>query len=179
MTGMASAMPRLSDDGGMEVEIISTDEEAGPSSSAPRPGQPPASGHRRRRPIPVRLRQRSSNAGEVIDLTSESPEAVARDAGDEEVVFVSARQPAKRRRLLPAVKTPGSKGGVVPQLPTPPPNHSYKCPVCLETCRSMTSTTCGHVFCEECIRMAIRTQKKCPTCRKNLTARQLHRIYLS
>lgn len=84
-----------------------------------------------------------SQAGEVIDLTSESPEAVARDAGDEEVVFVSARQPAKRRRLLPAVKTPGSKGGVVPQLPTPPPNHSYKCPVCLETCRSMTSTTCG------------------------------------
>lgn len=35
-----------------------------------------------------------------------------------------------------------------------------------------------HVFCEECIRMAIRAQKRCPTCRKNLTVRQLHRIYL-
>ncbi|NDW60396.1 hypothetical protein G0P98_28610, partial [Yangia sp. PrR004] len=39
-------------------------------------------------------------------------------------------------------------------------------------------TVCGHIFCQNCIKAAIQAQKKCPTCRKKLTAGQQHRVYL-
>ncbi|XP_028391248.1 E3 ubiquitin-protein ligase RNF4-like [Dendronephthya gigantea] len=44
--------------------------------------------------------------------------------------------------------------------------------------RQLTSTTCGHVFCDPCITSSIRSQSKCPTCRKRLTKRSLHPIFL-
>ncbi|XP_068745190.1 uncharacterized protein [Montipora capricornis] len=59
------------------------------------------------------------------------------------------------------------------------------CPVCLDDDqtlkkrkRQLTSTTCGHVFCDRCIRSAVQLQNKCPTCRKKLSLRQLHPIFL-
>jgi len=36
-----------------------------------------------------------------------------------------------------------------------------------------------HVFCQECIKQAVKAQKKCPTCRKPIMLRHLHRIYLT
>ena len=44
--------------------------------------------------------------------------------------------------------------------------------------RQLTSTTCGHVFCDKCIRSAVQMQNKCPTCRKKLSLKQLHPIFL-
>lgn len=44
--------------------------------------------------------------------------------------------------------------------------------------RQLTSTTCGHVFCNPCIASSLRAQAKCPTCRKKLTKKQLHPIFL-
>ncbi|KAL0905228.1 hypothetical protein M5K25_027417 [Dendrobium thyrsiflorum] len=52
------------------------------------------------------------------------------------------------------------------------------CAVCISTLNEPSSTTCGHVFCRGCIENAIKMQKKCPTCRKKLTKRSFHRIYL-
>ncbi|XP_076439734.1 uncharacterized protein LOC143279550 [Babylonia areolata] len=58
------------------------------------------------------------------------------------------------------------------------------CPVCLETDvqirrnRQLYSTVCGHIFCSTCIVQAIETQRMCPTCRKRLSKRQIHKIYL-
>lgn len=52
------------------------------------------------------------------------------------------------------------------------------CPVCMSTLNEPSSTTCGHLFCSSCIEKAIEKQKKCPTCRKKLTKRNFHRIYL-
>ena len=40
------------------------------------------------------------------------------------------------------------------------------------------STTCGHVFCDKCIRSAVQLQRRCPTCRKKLSLKQLHAIFL-
>ncbi|RWS08056.1 E3 ubiquitin-protein ligase RNF4-like protein [Dinothrombium tinctorium] len=40
------------------------------------------------------------------------------------------------------------------------------------------STICGHLFCENCIRTSIRTKKECPTCRRRLTARGIHPIFI-
>lgn len=59
------------------------------------------------------------------------------------------------------------------------------CPVCLDTSqeirssgRQLFSTTCGHVFCNQCINDSIKTQKRCPSCRKKLTSRQIHPLFI-
>ncbi|ONM56187.1 RING/U-box superfamily protein [Zea mays] len=41
-----------------------------------------------------------------------------------------------------------------------------------------STTTCGHIFCDTCIKQAIKVQKKCPTCRKGLKMNSVHRIFL-
>lgn len=55
-----------------------------------------------------------------------------------------------------------------------------QCPVCLENLQKQStfSTMCGHLFCEPCIRRAIAEHKKCPICKKKLTPKLIHRIYL-
>ncbi|KAK9117731.1 hypothetical protein Sjap_016678 [Stephania japonica] len=53
-----------------------------------------------------------------------------------------------------------------------------RCTICMDTMKEETSTICGHVFCKSCITSAIRTQNKCPTCRKELNMGSIHRIYL-
>lgn len=53
------------------------------------------------------------------------------------------------------------------------------CPVCLCSLNEPSTTICGHLFCRSCIETAISKQKKCPTCRRKLTKRNFHRIYLS
>jgi len=53
------------------------------------------------------------------------------------------------------------------------------CAICLENMKEETSTICGHVFCKMCIVRAIQVQKQCPSCRKKLTMKNIHRIYIS
>lgn len=64
-------------------------------------------------------------------------------------------------------------------------NHPISCAICLDSYdqikkgrRQLTSTTCGHVFCSTCIDGAMHTQAKCPTCRKKLSRKQLHPLFL-
>ncbi|XP_031570401.1 E3 ubiquitin-protein ligase complex slx8-rfp subunit slx8-like [Actinia tenebrosa] len=63
-------------------------------------------------------------------------------------------------------------------------DKSITCPICLDDVhlikrkRQLSSTTCGHVFCDKCIKNAIKTQSRCPTCRKKLTLRQIHPLFL-
>lgn len=56
----------------------------------------------------------------------------------------------------------------------------FMCPVCMESClkRKPTSTKCGHVFCEHCIKQSIRLTHKCPMCKTKLSCNQLIRIYV-
>lgn len=60
-----------------------------------------------------------------------------------------------------------------------------RCGICFdahdEICasgRDLVSTICGHLFCSECIKMSLKTLKQCPQCRKKLTAKQYHPIYI-
>ncbi|XP_061541133.1 RING finger protein 4 isoform X2 [Phycodurus eques] len=62
---------------------------------------------------------------------------------------------------------------------------AISCPVCMdsyseivESGRLVVSTKCGHVFCSQCLRDALRRSLTCPTCRKRLTSRQYHPIYI-
>ncbi|KAL2717044.1 E3 ubiquitin-protein ligase RNF4-like [Vespula squamosa] len=54
------------------------------------------------------------------------------------------------------------------------------CAICLEELQSKrkpTTTSCGHIFCEECLRKVIREKKKCPTCQSKITQKSCTRLY--
>lgn len=53
------------------------------------------------------------------------------------------------------------------------------CAICMDNMKEETTTICGHVFCKKCIVRAIEVHKQCPTCRKKLTMKNIHRIYIS
>lgn len=56
-----------------------------------------------------------------------------------------------------------------------------KCVICMDVIKSkeMASTTCGHVFCYDCIKEALKhTPRRCPQCRKSLRPTQVHRLYV-
>mmetsp|Transcript_2574 Transcript_2574/g.3565 ORF Transcript_2574/g.3565 Transcript_2574/m.3565 type:complete len:227 (+) Transcript_2574:138-818(+) len=56
-----------------------------------------------------------------------------------------------------------------------------RCAICQETVKEskshLASTSCGHLFCQKCIRKAVRLTKCCPTCRKKIKLKDIHRVY--
>lgn len=52
------------------------------------------------------------------------------------------------------------------------------CAICLDACRKPTSTLCGHVFCEKCIKAAIASSHKCPLCKRKLSSKGIHPLFL-
>ncbi|XP_042385528.1 uncharacterized protein LOC121977081 isoform X2 [Zingiber officinale] len=54
----------------------------------------------------------------------------------------------------------------------------FTCPICMEELIEAASTICGHIFCMACTKLSIRTQKKCPSCRRKLNMKNFHRVYL-
>ncbi|KAF7289447.1 Peroxisomal-coenzyme A synthetase [Mycena chlorophos] len=53
------------------------------------------------------------------------------------------------------------------------------CPLCRNFPKDMTSTPCGHIFCNTCITETASTRKKCPVCTERVDARDLSRVYPS
>ena len=63
-----------------------------------------------------------------------------------------------------------------------------ECPICMDSFaevkasgRQVMSTTCGHVFCEECVKGVLgadASARKCPTCRKKLSSRAVHPLFI-
>lgn len=72
-----------------------------------------------------------------------------------------------------------------PRPPTPEPEDpaALRCAICLGVFGATTplsATICGHIFCEGCIQDALKVQKKCPICRKDLKSKNsVHRLYIS
>lgn len=84
------------------------------------------------------------------------------------------------------IMEPGSQATPSVPIAQSPTKSLIKCPICMENAATferrgsqMVVTTCGHVFCSNCIQRSIAEQRKCPTCRKKLTVRQFHPLYLS
>ncbi|KAF3334383.1 E3 ubiquitin-protein ligase RNF4-like isoform X1 [Carex littledalei] len=145
----------------------------------------PASNVSRRRPV-VLLDD------DVVEEVNPRPSGVAIE---EEVSIVSGNNHNKRVRISPSAG--GSAYQLVPrtkvieiqpeppqpvpvEVPPPPPpkEPTFSCPICLNQLTEPCSTTCGHVFCQSCIKASIQAQKKCPTCRKKLNKNSFHRLYL-
>ncbi|KAM0825281.1 hypothetical protein ACQ4PT_069656 [Festuca glaucescens] len=80
---------------------------------------------------------------------------------------------SETKRILPMVSPPPPV--TVKEVPKEP---KFICPVCLHEMVDASSTLCGHIFCQECIRASIEAQKKCPTCRRKLNMRNFHRVHL-
>ena len=106
---------------------------------------------------------------------------------DEEVEEVNTTSegllPPKHPRGIPAVSHEGSATPASSQGSRP--RTSVSCPICLETVeqfeksgRQLVTTVCGHVFCNVCVRNSISRQHACPTCRKKLTLKQYHPLFL-
>ncbi|GFY58506.1 hypothetical protein TNIN_447421 [Trichonephila inaurata madagascariensis] len=64
---------------------------------------------------------------------------------------------------------------------------TVECGICLETTDEVTSsgkmlmsTTCGHIFCNDCMESIFKESRSkcCPNCRKRITRRQVHPIFL-
>jgi len=86
------------------------------------------------------------------------------------------------RRVRPAsIPPPRQQRIATPSSPVSSP----KCPVCLESFRSvhgrghrLVSTLCGHVFCGRCLPACVRTSGHCPTCRKRIGYDDFHPLFL-
>nr|XP_017100965.2 E3 ubiquitin-protein ligase RNF138-like [Drosophila bipectinata] len=62
---------------------------------------------------------------------------------------------------------------------TCPLYEQYKCPICLMLLTEPVSTACGHVFCDQCLMMALHTGvPTCPICKAYINTGQVIRIYI-
>jgi len=136
---------------------------------------------------------------EVVDLTSEVAEATVVDLTHNDSVLLLDEGPQNRRGTTGESYVVSSdeeedtppvlKAAVMSSLHDNSSSRSapgtISCPVCLDTYseivesgRLVVSTRCGHVFCSQCLRDALTSSHTCPTCRKKLTHRQYHPLYV-
>ncbi|KIJ61395.1 hypothetical protein HYDPIDRAFT_115850 [Hydnomerulius pinastri MD-312] len=95
------------------------------------------------------------------------------------LVATSATSPSSDRS---PVLLPSSSSLESLELPQEPPNdtaqfadsaksttrtvsHPLHCMICQrDPCKGMTATTCGHIFCKNCITQAVAAKSECPVC---------------
>ena len=53
--------------------------------------------------------------------------------------------------------------------------RTLRCPISFDTMLSPVLTSCGHRFCEGCLRVAIGIKKECPTCRERVSSHRSFR----
>uniref|UniRef100_A0A3P9IAK0 RING-type domain-containing protein n=1 Tax=Oryzias latipes TaxID=8090 RepID=A0A3P9IAK0_ORYLA len=134
---------------------------------------------------------------EVVDLTCEGAEAAVVDLtnNNDSVLLVdedpqSSTVPAGESYVLssdededtPLFSSTATAAAAHASRSTP---GLISCPVCLDlyseivgSGRLVVSTKCGHVFCSQCLRDSLTSSHTCPTCRKKLTSRQYHPLYV-
>ncbi|XP_023157698.1 uncharacterized protein [Zea mays] len=174
--------------------------EGGGRILSPRGRAPPPPTHthtlcRRRAPPGQQARQQLTTTESItiiIDDDSETNLETAGDALDEHVNLLlslgieRSHEPTSATNTFPGIsmvdtpKVNTFKWIQVPPEPVKevPKEPKLSCPICMNEITEAASTVCGHIFCQPCIKAAIKAQKKCPTCRRKLTPRQQHRVYL-
>ncbi|CDQ74747.1 unnamed protein product [Oncorhynchus mykiss] len=149
--------------------------------------------------IDVLESSRTESEEEVVDLTCEGSELTVVDLTNNDSVVVVDEGPHGRREadsesyVLSSDEEEDTKGGLSADLlsslqassrarSTP---GTVSCPVCMdayaeiiESGRLVVSTKCGHLFCSHCLRDSLLRSHTCPTCRKKLTHKQCHPVYI-
>ncbi|XP_026135436.1 E3 ubiquitin-protein ligase RNF4 [Carassius auratus] len=145
------------------------------------------------------LESERTNGGDVVDLTCEGSEPAVvdltnndsivvvedgvhsrRGQGTESYVLSSDEEEESSLRLSPGLLSSLHASSRARSTP-----GAVSCPVCMDAYseiidsgRLMVSTKCGHLFCSQCIRDSLSRAHSCPTCRKKLTHKQYHPIYI-
>ncbi|TKA60419.1 hypothetical protein B0A55_12716 [Friedmanniomyces simplex] len=139
----------------------SPEEEAKHTPGSAAEGRASASSSKRRKPTPALAPAppTSTQYIEELDLTADHPAPSA-----------STAQPQPQTSTNPSTSS----------VPKPPRIGTHTCIICLEPYTNATMTACGHIYCHECLTMALRTGEKnsengvgsCPVCRKGVSRRK-------
>jgi len=146
-------------------------------------------------------RRRISDVVEVISVDERNEDRSENKEVDEEKEHHEESRPSTRRkrarprkqknRAKRARTTSSSRNNENKEQKAPPDTTNenvinslaaqIKCGICqytvAESKSPIASTTCGHLFCQKCIRKAVRLTKSCPTCRKKIGLKDVHRVY--
>ncbi|KAF1555995.1 E3 ubiquitin-protein ligase RNF4, partial [Eudyptes schlegeli] len=142
---------------------------------------------------PIELEE--SAGEEVVDLTCESSDPVVVDLTHNDSVVVSKNQRQGRNLRLRSQRQSDScvlssddedetrdndvyVTDKVSRELGPLEDETASSKYIVQSGRLIVSTKCGHVFCSQCLRDSLRNANSCPTCRKKLTHRQYHPIYI-
>lgn len=133
-----------------DVAILRTVSEAVPVISSPAP-----SSHRRKQPA-----QSINEEVSVVKITK----------------VLKKLKVHKEVHLIPSESVLTHTPSLAPD-PTPS-SAPKRCPICFDTLQNPSVTLCGHVYCTDCIATVARSTKQCPICRKKLTNKGFHPIFL-
>jgi SNF2 family DNA or RNA helicase len=59
------------------------------------------------------------------------------------------------------------------KLKNKPIDENDNCSICMDVLDNPTLTTCGHLYCYECLKMCLNEKNKCPTCKADLSGKDL------
>lgn len=120
-----------------------------------------------------------------LTVAIEMPDVIFVDiVSDDEVIFVNSHRPLNEIPIVDLsdhVNEVYSNSTPTAQVsPVGPQENQFRhsCGICLDDINSPHSTTCGHIFCGDCIKSALKMFKKCPYCNKKLKISNVHPIYL-
>ncbi len=139
----------------------------GASASSSSSGSAPSRARRRRR---TSSSVEAKEPPDALDKSSTSNKASKSAAGD------GSDAKASSTNRLSSNEESTSNAQLLGML-----KEKIVCPICQHTVGEskspLASTACGHLYCMKCIRKAVRISKRCPTCRKQLRLRDIHRLY--
>ncbi|CAG8696986.1 8884_t:CDS:2 [Dentiscutata erythropus] len=104
---------------------------------------------------------------EVVDLTSSNSENFVIDLTSSPNVHLNSEvividDDDSSTETIPSSTASSSQKGLL-----------LKCSICLDHPKDVSFTPCGHIFCFECITTAVKTQKMCALCRRQVTKKQI------
>lgn len=136
-----------------------------------------------------------NNAADTESLDSSQQQSIADAIRNAVLAADRTMQQQQAKRMAPVVASVDLSADTAPEpvkllppLPNPVPEsredivdalrRNISCPVCLEkNLDKIVSTTCGHIFCEKCIKLCVRLHRKCAKCNTRLTPKDLHQVY--
>ncbi|XP_063395232.1 E3 ubiquitin-protein ligase RNF4-like [Cydia fagiglandana] len=89
--------------------------------------------------------------------------------------------PDVKKKKSTKSKNKSGKVATPDNTPDKIPRQTLGCPICFEefSGQALASTNCGHVFCLECLKRALKSKPQCPTCRTSLRGKtKYHPLFL-
>jgi SNF2 family DNA or RNA helicase len=62
---------------------------------------------------------------------------------------------------------------ILTKMKEKPIEEDENCSICMDAIENPTLTTCGHIFCYDCLKLCLSNKKVCPICKANLTGKEL------